>query len=209
MTLPALGVSDLLVFRIKTHSQWFRYAQHLTKEEVENFTAPHPDSTAAVEDWLVHHGIDPAQTKRSDSGDWITIPVSVAQAEKMLNTEYHIYQHGPSGEEVIRTLAYSLPQALHPHVDVVAPTTYFGTARSMKKTSILQPNISDANAQISPVSDVSVPASCATAITPNCLRALYNTSTYVPTAANVNKLGVSGYLNEFANKADLQVCFKF
>ena len=48
-------------------------------------------------------------------------------------------------------------------------------------------------------------STCDEFITPDCLRALYNTSTYVPKATNVNKLGVAGYLDEFANDADLQV----
>ena len=124
----------------------------------------------------------------------------------MLGAKYNVYRHGPSGDEVIRTLSYSLPQELHSHIDVVAPTTYFGTLRSMRSTSFIQPRPdSDAGASIAPISDATVPASCRTTITPTCLRDLYNTSTYVPAATNVNKLGVAGYLGEFANTADLQV----
>ena len=171
--------------------------------------APHPDSTAAVNEWLEFHGIDPSSTQRSPAGDWITLRVSVEQAERMLNTKYNIYEHGPSGDQVLRTLGYSLPQELHSHIDVVSPTTYFGTLRSMKKTSFLQPDIkpiSDEAASLVPTSNAAVPASCSTTITPTCLRDLYNTSTYVPAATGTNKLGVAGYLEEFANTADLQVC---
>lgn len=179
----------------------------MTKEEVEAFNAPHPDSTEAVTTWLDFHGIGPESTvDRSRAGDWITLRVSVAQAEKMLGAKYNVYQHGPSGEEVVRTLGYSLPRELHSHIDVVAPTTYFGTLRSMRSTSFIQPRPdSDGGASIVPISDATVSASCKNTITPTCLRDLYNTSTYVPTATNVNKLGVAGYLEEFANTADLQV----
>ena len=45
-----------------------------------------------------------------------------------------------------------------------------------------------------------VPSSCSDTITPSCLRALYKTSDYVPRATKKNKLGVAGYLNEFATK---------
>ena len=192
----------------------YRYGQHLSKEEADAFLAPHADSSAAVEDWLNFHGIDSSSAQRTDAGDWITLRVSVEQAERMLGTKYNVYQHGPSGEQVVRTLSYSLPKDLHSHVDVVAPTTYFGTVRSMKKTSFLQPDrkpISDeeAAALLRPGSDAAVPSSCASTITPTCLRDLYNTSTYVPAATNVNKLGVAGYLQEFANTADLQVIIQF
>ncbi|KDR68017.1 hypothetical protein GALMADRAFT_272863 [Galerina marginata CBS 339.88] len=203
-------IENLMEISDPTH---LRYAQHLTKEEAEAFMAPHPDSTATVDEWLDFHGVAPT-AQRSKSGDWITLRVSVEQAERMLGTKYNVYQHGPSGAEVVRTLSYSLPKELHSHVDVVAPTTYFGTLRSMRTTSFLQPNvrpISDEEASAAslvPISDATVPASCGTTITPACLRALYSTSTYVPAATNVNKLGVAGYLEEFANNADLQTFFK-
>lgn len=190
-----------------------RYGQHLTKEEVEAFTAPHSSSVDAVDDWLDFHGVDPSATQRSPAGEWVTIIVSVAQAERMLGTKYNVYHHAKSGQDVVRTLGYSLPKELHSHVDVVAPTTYFGTLRSMKSTSFVQHDVKPITpaeveaASLVPVSNAVVPTSCARTITPACLRALYNTSTYVPTQTATNKLGVAGYLGEFANTADLQVSF--
>jgi tripeptidyl-peptidase-1 len=202
-------IANLMEISDPTHS---RYSQHLTKEQAEAFMAPHADSTTAVDEWLDFHGIDVSSAQRSKAGEWITLRVSVEQAERMLGTKYNVYQHGPSGEEVVRTLSYSLPKELHSHIDVVAPTTYFGTLRSMRKTSFLQPNVKpitdEEAASLVLGSDAAVPSSCATTITPTCLRDLYNTSTYVPAATNVNKLGVAGYLEEFANTADLQTFFK-
>ncbi|TFY50508.1 hypothetical protein EVG20_g11477, partial [Dentipellis fragilis] len=45
-------------------------------------------------------------------------------------------------------------------------------------------------------------------ITPACLRALYNTTTYVPKATATNKLGIAGYLEQFASFADLQTFYR-
>ncbi|KAF8903506.1 peptidase S8/S53 domain-containing protein [Gymnopilus junonius] len=196
-------IENLMEISDPTHA---RYAQHLTKEEMNVFLAPHPESTAAVEEWLYFHGINTSSAQRSDADDWIKLQVSVDQAERMLGTKYNVYQHGPSGEQVVRTLSYSLPKELHPHIDVVTPTTYFGTLRSMKKTHFLQPD-EKAAAAIRSGSDAAVPSSCANTITPTCLRDLYNTSTYTPTQTKVNKLGVAGYLDEFASTADLQTFF--
>ena len=86
---------------------------------------------------------------------------------------------------------------LHGHVDVVTPTTYFGTVRSMRSTSILLP-------PIQAVGSVD-PSSCAAGVTPSCLRALYNTASYTPKATDKNSIGVAGYLELYANYADLQV----
>lgn len=182
----------------------------MSKEVVDAFVAPHPDSIEAVDSWLQHHNINPADISRqTGGGEWLLVRVTVAQAERMLNTKYNVYEHPASGERVVRTLSYSLPQELHAHVDVAAPTTYFGTARSMKTTSFLQPHVSDPShdAAITPdLSGAAVPASCASTITPACLRALYNTAAYVPSATNVNKLGVAGYLEEFGSSVLIFLC---
>ena len=196
----------------RAHCSRVRYGQHLSKEDVAALIAPHPDSVELVEAWLLAHGLDTSSTQRSHSGDFITVRVSVAQAEKMLGTQYQMFRHGKSDDYVIRTMNYSLPSVLHEHVAVVAPTTYFGTMKSMKATSFVQedaPTIeSDADfAHLlkGPGSLATVPSSCSTTITPACLRALYNTVNYTPQATDRNILGVAGYLEEFANRADLQV----
>lgn len=199
------GIEDLIANLMEISDPGHgRYAQHLTKEEVEAFARPHPDSTEAVSSWLEHHAIEKSKVAHvSGGGDWVTVRVSVAQAERMLGTKYNVYHHPASGQRVVRTMGYSLPRELHSHIDVVAPTTYFGTIHSMRATSFLQPDIIPVSNAVNAV----VPSSCSSTITPTCLRDLYNTSTYIPAATNVNKLGVAGYLGEFASTSDLQTFF--
>ncbi|KAJ7230500.1 peptidase S8/S53 domain-containing protein [Mycena pura] len=183
-----------------------RYGQHLSKEQVDELVAPHPDSIETVESWLQYHGIGRDDVHfRSAGGEWITLHVSVAQAERMLDTNYGVYHHTASDSYAVRTMSYSLPQELHSHIDVVTPTTYFGTFRSMRATSFVQAetaltedNKASFAAEISPLA---VPASCGSTVTPACLRAMYNTTNYVPKASATNKLGIAGYLEEFANDA--------
>ena len=106
-----------------------RYGQHLIKGQVDALSAPHPDSTGLVEDWLSHHDLlhDPeSQLTRSSSGDWISLCVPVGQLEQMLGTKYHVYKHSATETTIIRTIGYSLPSILHDHVTVVTPSTYFG-----------------------------------------------------------------------------------
>ena len=168
--------------------------------------APHPDSVEAVNSWLEFHDIDPLNSvRRSGSGDWVTLRIPVDLAEKMLSAKYNIYRHTTSGEEVVRTLSYSIPKELHDHIDVISPCTYFGTVRSMKVTSFLQPTLPNIVQDTSSVPEGTLVPNCNLTITPACLRTLYNTSSYVPVSTNVNKLAIAGYLNNFANYADLQV----
>jgi tripeptidyl-peptidase I len=189
-----------------------RYGQHLSKEDIETLVAPHPDTVNLVDAWLAAHDVPASDIQRLNGGAWLSVPITVGQASRMLNATYSIYQHEDTSEYIVRTTSYSLPKVLHSHVGVVTPTTYFSTLRSMRSTSFLQPHIKPLDNDIEtapklvgPASLATVPSSCASTITPACLRALYNTTTYVPQATDVNKLGVAGYLEEFANDADLQV----
>ena len=178
-----------------------RYSQHLFRTEVASFLAPHPSSAEAIESWLAFHKIDRTNIGRVGGGnEWVTLRISVAEAERLLGAKYSIYHNPASHQRIIRTLTYSLPRELHQHIDVVAPTTYFGTFQSMRVTHFLQPLKHLA------ADPVGVPlGSCQTAITPACLRALYNTEDYVPVSTSKNKIGVTGYLGEFASTSDLQV----
>ena len=168
-----------------------RYGVHLTKEEVEALVAPHPASVSLVEAWLCHHSIDVSSFHRSTAGDWLTVKVPVANAERLLGTKYNVYYHPVSDIHVVRTLSFSLPRVLHDHVDLVTPTTYFGSIRAMSPTHFLDPAAD---------SDNDAPN-----ITVAILMDLYQTVGYTPSTNDLNQLGVAGYLEEYANRVDLQV----
>ena len=118
-----------------------RYGQHLTKGKVDALSAPHPDSTGLVEDWLSHHDLlhDPeSQLTRSFSRGWISLCVPVGRLEQILGTKYHVYKHSATETTIIRTIGYSLPSILHEHITVVTPSTYFGHPKPHHKTSFVQ-----------------------------------------------------------------------
>lgn len=63
-----------------------RYGQHLSKEEVEELVAPHPESLNTVNNWLASLGFADEDIVRSPAKDWITIKVPISMAEQILNT---------------------------------------------------------------------------------------------------------------------------
>ncbi|KAF7430691.1 hypothetical protein PC9H_006402 [Pleurotus ostreatus] len=185
-----------------------KYGQYLSKEEVDALSAPHPDSVEAVEAWLQHHGVNPDEAiDRSGGGDWITLRIPVSVAERMLDTKYGVYHHLKSEDYIVRALSYSLPRELHSHINLVTPTTYFGTIRAMKSNSFVNPDIQVSKEAF--VEDVNAPAalppaSCATTVTPACLKAFYNITGFSPVNPASQRIGIAGYLEEFGNRADLQ-----
>ncbi|KIK67660.1 hypothetical protein GYMLUDRAFT_1013347 [Collybiopsis luxurians FD-317 M1] len=190
-----------------THS---RYGQHLSKEEVEALVAPHPESIDLVSDWLASHGIE--EKEMSPANDWITVHIPVRLAEKLLDTTYHVWKHGPSGEAIVRTTSFSLPAYLHDHVDVIQPTTMFARPRSFKSTvhrfdKATGQVVEETNTPIVSASGVSVDPSCNTTVTVTCLKQLYNAVGVTPSAHVNNSIGITGYLEQFANFQDLQAFY--
>ncbi|KAI9455152.1 tripeptidyl peptidase A [Lactarius psammicola] len=188
-----------------------RYGEHLQKEDVEELVAPHASSVDAVHEWLETHGIQKEACHKSPAGDWVTVRLPVVQAEKMLGTEFRVWKHTQDGDVLVRTTEYSLPAHLDKHIELIQPTTAFNRAKGQRTTFRFSPNPDIAPSSLSSNekisvhgSGVTVDASCNTTITVSCLKQLYNAVDYVPQATDKNAIALTGYLEQFANFADLQ-----
>ena len=189
-----------------------RYGAHLSKEQVAVLVAPHPDTLDLVGSWLAHHEVSSSAVSITHGGSWLTIyNLSLTKINALLGASYQLFRHTETNETVIRTIGYSLPAALHEHVQTVAPTTYFGSPRALRQMSKLvfnAPTLPDGDLELQEVSGNytpgdPVPSNCSSIITPTCLRMLYNTLTYSPQATSTNMLGVTGYSEQFASQSDL------
>ncbi|KDQ64445.1 hypothetical protein JAAARDRAFT_187770 [Jaapia argillacea MUCL 33604] len=186
-----------------------RYGSHLSKEEVDELAAPHPESLSAVEEWLASHGILESDFTRSSAKDWVKIRIPVELAETMLDTTYHVWGHIHDGDAVVRTTSYSLPEHIHGHVDLIQPTTMFARFKGLKSTLIWSSDIQEeisypGSSLITTPSGIQVDPSCNSTITISCLKQLYNATGYNSSATNGNMLGITGYLGQYANIMDLQ-----
>lgn len=124
--------------------------------------------------------------------------------------EYHVWQHEVTGDAIVRATSYSLPEHLHVHVDVVQPTTAFARMKGMRATyyyaddNVQTANLAETTIPIPSAYNGQVNASCNASITPDCLRQLYNIGDYTPQAADKNRIGTTGYLEQYANFEDYQ-----
>ncbi|KAG5639668.1 hypothetical protein H0H81_005851 [Sphagnurus paluster] len=195
---PNFAILEKHLYEVSDPSH-YRYGAHLSKEETESLVAPNQESIDAVNEWLESHGIKESDIIRSPAKDWVTLTIPISLAEKMLGTKYNIWRH-TSGDELVRTTSYSLPENLHEHVDVIQPTTMFGRFRRDRSTIswpkdlevaplqnlATQPN---KNADSTPIV---VDPSCNSTITIRCLQQLYNAVGYVPKKNNNNSIGITG-----------------
>ncbi|KAI0356264.1 family S53 protease-like protein [Trametes cingulata] len=174
------------------------YRQYLSKAEVEKYTAPSAESLAVVTAWLDRNGV---KATPGATSQWFNIEVPVAKANAMLDTEFSVFEHQETGASAIRTLAYSVPASVKPHLDFIYPATAFPVKATRGAASVYQATNTVRNS--THTRRGSVDSSCDTAMTPACLQGLYNIPT-TPATQTSNTLAVSSFESSFASTTDLK-----
>ena len=177
-----------------------RYGQHLSADDVRKLVKPSDESLDLIHEWLDAHGITPSEY--SSAGDWIKISLPIEVAERLLDTEYHTYEH-VDGSLIARTSKWSLPRHLHQHIDTVQPTTSFFRARANKQDYDDAPvylttlSVAPIGGHLGKVCNVS-------SVTPECFETLYSTIGYKAQSAGKNKVAFANYLGEHPARSDLE-----
>ncbi|KAI0696979.1 subtilisin-like protein [Cerioporus squamosus] len=177
-----------------------KYGQYLSKQEVEAFAAPKPESVQAVTAWLAEHNITPEVA--SPSGDMLRVHIPVHQANTLLKANYTQYVHMETNANIIATLSYSVPPDVEEHLSFIYPTDQFIPPAVRSPSFEVSQPISWTEADGVSVKPDAIPAHCASYTAPDCLQAVYNIPS-TPASASSNNIYVPAFLNEFATKADL------
>ncbi|KAH9008241.1 subtilisin-like protein [Lactarius deliciosus] len=182
----------------------FTYGAHLSKEQVAELVRPHPETLEFVTSWLAHHGVRPSSISMTHGGAWLTVSnVLVSRANEMLGASYQLYRHAKVNDTIIRTVSYALPEVLHVHIQAVAPTTYFASIRTQRRTPPRR-SVKAAAALAETEATSGKPVTVLSSRTTSSqLRELYKTFAYVPAAADRNTLGIYGYQRQYPSQTDL------
>ncbi|KAH9003219.1 hypothetical protein EDB86DRAFT_3100383 [Lactarius hatsudake] len=130
--------------------------------------APYRDTRKIVESRLEHY-VPPPSVSASHGGGWLTVtgvPVFKLQSQR------------PPRRVVPNLPAHPGSIALHGLVKTVAPTTLFGSPRTLRQTSRKRSGGGTAPPSRRDETDDEIDE----AVTPSYLRSLYKTSTYWPAA---------------------------
>ena len=178
------------------------YGQYLDLNAVNAQFGPSEASKNAVTSWLQSSGVNSYKVV----GDSVWFQTSVSTANSLLGTEFHTYID-TKGVSKVRTTQYSIPNDLAQHIDLVSPTTYFGKSVAQRKT------IQSTYAKPLAKRAAGLPASCNSsivydngtyaAITPECLKYIYNVGSYTPDPRSGSHIGFGSFLNESASFSDL------
>jgi tripeptidyl-peptidase-1 len=181
------------------------YGKWLDRDEVNDIVQPSKQANDAVVNWLKSEGV----SKINSDGTWITFVSSVGTANRLLNAEFQRYQR--DGVSKIRTTAYSVPEELAAHIDIIHPTTFFGKTATFDPVHInfeelAQQDQLEKRQQSSEVYSTKQPKvadACARQISPACVKQLYNVGNYTASATSGSRIGFGSFLNESAQFSDL------
>lgn len=109
-----------------SHPESPNFGKHWTHEDIANKFAPSSVTVDTVKSWLVSSGIAPERISKTQSLGWLKFDATVAEAENLLETEYHLYKHD-IGKPHVACSGYHLPEHVAPHVDFITPGVNFDT----------------------------------------------------------------------------------
>ncbi|KAI2634469.1 peptidase S8/S53 domain-containing protein [Xylaria nigripes] len=187
-----------------SHPESKNFARFWSPERV---AAEFASSEEAINDtvhWLLQMGVPSTRIAPSAGRNWIKVKNStVAEAEKLLQTTYSMYQDN-EGTSLVACESYSVPSSIQKHIDFVAPTIQFDTrVGSVAKLAKRQtPKVKPVNL----ASDLKSLDNCSNITTPACIRAIYG----LPDAGEVvegNSFGVVEFAPQTYNQTDLNIFF--
>jgi tripeptidyl-peptidase-1 len=190
-----------------SHPDHPNYGQHLSYDDVNELLKPTEETLNLVLEWLQQNSVTP--TSYSAARDWITVTLPISAAERLLDTEYHTFEH-VNGNRIVRTPQWSLPAHLHEHIETIQPTTSFFRAHAQGFDHIVEDvnavdeltaayqQASDSGRGLNELCNIS-------SATPQCFEELYKTKGYEAAAAGENQIGFTNYLGEHPIRTDLSL----
>ncbi|GIJ91954.1 tripeptidyl-peptidase sed1 [Aspergillus pseudoviridinutans] len=191
-----------------------RYGQHFTVEEVHDLFAPSQETVDHVRTWLESEGISADRISQAANKQWLQFDASVAEAERLLSTEYRMYAHEGSGKSHIACREYHVPQSVQRHIDYITPGIKLlevegvKRARSTEKRSLGIPLPPILEPLTLPLSELLGDNTllCDLAVTPACISVMYNI-TKGTKATKGNELGIFEDLGDVYSQEDLDLFF--
>lgn len=86
------------------------YGKHWSYKKIVDTFAPSQESIEAVWTWLEAAGVEKGRIEKSRSRGWMHFNATVEEAERLLKTEYQLYEHEVTGQGHVACDAYHVPQ---------------------------------------------------------------------------------------------------
>lgn len=177
------------------------YGQYLSTTEIHETFRPSDESGAAVKAWLQENGI----TEIVDRGFYINFATTVSKANDLLNSAFSYYD--VQGTRKLRTREYTISGEIADHIELVTPTTYFGTTKAHRAVDAAAPDHNEVlvNRQADGDGNATQPSPCSRLLTPPCLKDMYGFGDYQVDPDSGSRIAFASFLNQSAVPNDLDV----
>ncbi|KHN95049.1 tripeptidyl peptidase precursor [Metarhizium album ARSEF 1941] len=163
--------------------------------DTRSLKTPAKQDVDRVMAWLSCNGISGASLDM----DWIHVPTTVGQAERLLDTRLRRYSyHGR--KPILRATEYNIPDSLSESIDFIHPIANFMTPEH--EVSVEPPLA--AEDQGLHRRDVA----CSPVTTLDCINNLYGINYTTPDGESCIRFGIAGFLEQWASYADTQQSFR-
>lgn len=182
-----------------------QYGKHYEGHELRSLLKPSDEASSTAVSWLQKNNI----VSIRDDGDYLLFRTTVSTANKLLDTRFAWYRND-ADEYLLRTMRYSVPQAVAEHINFVQPTTRFGSTKPLASQVNIMNTGEIATGESKWISAapglkenvaLAVNSSCNTEITPQCLYQLYNINMKGSSAGN-NQIGYASFVGQSARQTD-------
>ncbi|KAI4864437.1 subtilisin-like protein [Hypoxylon rubiginosum] len=175
------------------------YGKYWQREEIVQMFAPAEKTVETVQHWLSSSGVDNGRHALTGSGGWLVFNVTVEEAEKLLKTEYWLYED-EDGQVSAGCDEYYVPSQFSEHVDFIYPGVVTADSKnpgSLKRRPTLKAARGNTKRQQS---------NCSDAATPECIAALYS----IPPADKAHPNNSMGFFQKgsWYQEKDLDLFFE-
>jgi tripeptidyl-peptidase-1 len=203
-----------------SHPESANFGKHLSVQEVNDLFAPSEDAVNIVRAWLESAGIHASRVSQSVNKQWLQFDAKTSEAEELLNTKYHLYDHDVIDSAGIACDEYHVPAHIQQHIDYITPglkemrVSKAKASELTKRTtitngaggrSIIPPLLLPMPDDLPPLGLLGS-SNCDVAITPDCIMTMYNISRGT-TAQAGNQLGIFEDLGDYYSQTDLNEFF--
>ncbi|KAH8693874.1 peptidase S8/S53 domain-containing protein [Talaromyces proteolyticus] len=163
------------------------YGQHWTVDRISKEFAPSDSAIEAVKNWLTTEGISEAAISLSTDKSWFKVRTNFDDVASLLKTEFHVYHDTLTGNYHISCDSYSVPESVQTYIDFITPTQLI--PRRAERSSTISADVVPLPEQLMN-SDPDDLSNCEQAITPACIRKLYNIPLPLNSTNRDNALGI-------------------
>ena len=148
-------------------------SRHWTREQVADFFKPSETAVDAVREWLTTSGIRQERHRVSRGQGSVQFTATVAELERLLGTEYLVYEDSNTGSTGFTCEEYYVPGHIADHIEFVTPSLGLSKLRKreLSKRGIPSSGLSLSRSSTAGLSSAAANLSdCYQSVTPECIR---------------------------------------